>query len=140
MRATVLDSSAAAAWVIPDESSDAAKELFAHACMDDAGFHAPLLWSWEMGNVLLMAQKRKRIAAGAADAALQTLSRIRLQFDAAPDLHRQLQIARLASTHELTFYDAAYLELVLRLNGQLASRDRKLLDAAGACGIVCLSF
>jgi hypothetical protein len=29
---------------------------------------------------------------------------------------------------------------VLRLNGQLASRDRKLLDAAGACGIVCLSF
>ena len=140
MKPTVLDASAAAAWVIPDESSDAAKELFAHACMDDAQFHAPLLWQWEMGNLLLLAQCRERIAAGAADAALQTLATVRLNFDAAPDLHRQLQIARLAQTHDLTFYDASYLELVLRLNGQLASRDRRLLTAAATCGIVCLTF
>ena len=140
MKPTVLDASAATAWVIPDDSNDAAKELFAHACMEDSGFHAPLIWPWEMGNILLMAQHRERIAPGAAEAALQTLSQVRIQLDAAPDLHRQLQTARLAQTHGLTFYDAGYLELVLRLNGQLASRDRKLLDAASACGIVCLSF
>ena len=140
MKPTVIDASASAAWVLPDELTDAAKQLYAHACMDDAGFHAPLLWQWEMGNLLIMAQRRQRIAAGAAEAALQALAATRIQFDAPPDAHRQLQIARLALAHDLTFYDAAYLELVLRLNGQLASRDSRLLAAAKSCGIVCLSF
>jgi len=136
----VLDASAAASWVIPDEASDSSKQLFAHACVDESEFHAPLLWQWEMGNILAQAERRERIAAGAAHDALQTLAKVRLQFDAAPDLHRQLQTMRLAQTHGLTYYDAAYLELVLRLNGQLASRDRRLLDAAKACGSVCLGF
>jgi predicted nucleic acid-binding protein len=140
MKPTVLDASAAAAWVVPDEANDAAKQLYAHACMDDSGFHAPLLWQWEMGSIVMMAQRRQRIAAGAAEAALETLASTCIQFDAPPDIHRQLQVARLAQAHDLTFYDAAYLELVLRLNGQLASRDGKLLAAARSCGIVCLSF
>jgi predicted nucleic acid-binding protein len=140
LRATVIDASASAAWVIPDESSDAAEELYAHACMEDGGYWAPQLWPWEMGNLLLIAARRGRIAPDAPGLALERLAATRIQLDAAADLHRQLQVARLAATHDLTFYDAAYLELVLRLNGQLASRDRKLLSAAAACGIVCLSF
>jgi predicted nucleic acid-binding protein len=63
-----------------------------------------------------------------------------VDIDPPPDMHRQAQVARLALTHGLTYYDAAYLELVLRLNGQLASRDRQLLAVARTCGIVCLSF
>jgi predicted nucleic acid-binding protein len=140
MKPTVLDASASAAWVLPDESSDAAKQLYAHACTEDCGFQAPLLWQWEMGNIVLAAQRRKRIAPGAADLALEALAATCIHFDTPPDLRRQLQIMRLAQAHELSFYDASYLELVLRLNGQLASRDRQLLDAAAACGIVCLSF
>jgi predicted nucleic acid-binding protein len=140
VKPTVLDASAAAAWVIPDEYTDAAKQLYVQACMPDAEFHAPLLWQWEMGSILLLAQRRERIHAAAAEDALQTLACVRLQFDTAPDLHRQQQILRLAQTHELTYYDAAYLELVLRLNGQLASLDKKVLAAARTCGIVCLSF
>ena len=140
MKPTVIDASASAAWVLPDEFSDAAKDLFADACADDGSFRAPQLWTWEMGNLLVMAQRRGRIAANAAEAALHALSLVRMHFDPAPDLHRQQQIARLALTHDLTYYDATYLELVLRLNGQLASRDRKLLDVAASCGIVCLRF
>jgi predicted nucleic acid-binding protein len=140
VKPVVLDASAAAAWVLPDASNDAAKELYAHACMVDSGFHAPLIWPWEMGNVLMMAQRRNRIAPGAAEAALHALAQTCVQLDVAPDLHRQQQVARLALTHDLTYYDAGYLELVLRLNGQLASRDKKLLAAAQSCGIVCLTF
>jgi predicted nucleic acid-binding protein len=140
VKATVLDSSAAASWVLPDEMSDQAMQLYLDAALPDSSFHVPLLWQWEMGNVLLLAERGGRITPGSAEAALQRLAALRLQFDAAPDLHRQSQILRLAQAHELGFCDAAYLELVLRLNGQLASRDRKLLDAAAACGIVCLSF
>jgi len=140
VKPTVIDASAAAAWVLPDEATEAAESLYAHACMATSGFHAPQIWPWEMGNLLLMAQRRGRISPEAPDLALHTLAATCIQLDAQLDLHRQLQVARLAATHDLTYYDAAYLELVLRLNGQLASRDRKLLTAAGACGIVCLTF
>ena len=42
----------------------------------------------------------------------------------APNLNRAAQIAGQARAHKLSFYDASYLELVLRLNGQLASKDK----------------
>ena len=60
--------------------------------------------------------------------------------DAAPNLHRRSQILRLAEAHTLSYYDASYLELVVRLNGTLVSRDVPLVHAAQACGISCEHF
>ncbi len=140
MKSIVLDASAAGAWVMPDEPSDAAQELYLQAIEPGNPFHAPQLWTWEMGNMLVMGVLRERIAPAQVEAGLELLGAARIDFDPPPSLHRQAQIARLALTHELTFYDASYLELVLRLNGQLATLDRKLISAAKACGIVCLSF
>jgi predicted nucleic acid-binding protein len=136
----VIDSSAAGAWVLPDEPNVAAQELYVQARTTPDLFHAPALWLWEMGNMLVMGQARKRIGPELVEQGLGMLAQARIQFDQAPNAHRQAQVARLASTHGLTYYDASYLELVLRLNGQLASLDRQLLAAARACGIVCLSF
>jgi predicted nucleic acid-binding protein len=140
LKPVVLDPSGAAAWVMPDEASDAAHALYAQACADEAALHAPQLWPWEMGNMLVMGLMRKRIPPDHVETALEMLAMARVNLDGPLSTHRQAQIARLALTHSLTFYDAAYLELVLRLNGQLASADRKLLAAAKACGIVCLTF
>jgi predicted nucleic acid-binding protein len=140
LKPVVIDPSASAAWVMPDEASDAARDLYALACAEEGLFHAPQLWQWEMGNLLVMGHVRKRIAAELVEQGLEILAAARVSLDAAPNPHRQSQVARLALTHGLTFYDAAYLELVLRLNGQLASADRALLAAAKACGIVCMTF
>ena len=140
MKPVVIDSSAAGAWVMPDEPSDAAQELYLQAIEPNDVFHAPQLWTWEMGNMLVMGAVRERIGPDQVEAGLDLLSATRISFDPAPSLHRQAQIARLAQTHGLTFYDASYLELVLRLNGQLATLDKKLIAAAKSCGIVCLSF
>lgn len=125
---------------MPDEPNAAARELYVQARTTPDLFHAPALWLWEMGNMLVMGHARKRMTAELVEQGLGVLAQARIQFDAAPNAHRQGQVARLAAAHGLTFYDASYLELVLRLNGQLASLDRQLLDAARACGIVCLSF
>lgn len=125
---------------MPDEAGDASRDLYALACAEDNLFNAPQLWPWEMGNLLVMGHVRKRIPAEVVEQGLQILAAARVNLDGAPNAHRQSQIARLALTHGLTFYDAAYLELVLRLNGQLASGDKQLLAAAKACGIVCLTF
>jgi len=140
VKPVVIDSSAAGAWVMPDERSDAAQELYAQASEPNDVFHVPLLWTWEMGNMLVMGAVRNRIDADQVEAGLALLDSVQLSFDAPLTPHRQAQVARLALTHSLTFYDATYLELVLRLNGQLASLDKKLLSAAKSCGIVCLNF
>lgn len=125
---------------MPDEEHAAATDLYAQARTVRDLFHAPHLWLWEMGNVLVMGHTRKRLSAAGVEQGLELLAAAHIVFDAVPNSHRRAQVARLALAHDLTFHDAAYLELVLRLNGQLASRDRKLLAAAASCGIVCLSF
>jgi predicted nucleic acid-binding protein len=136
----VIDASATAAWVMPDEVNPAASDLYAQACVDENLFHAPGLWPWEMGNMLVMGHVRKRIRAEQVEGGLAMLAAAHINLDAPLDTHRQAQAARLALTHGLTYYDACYLELVLRLNGQLASLDSRLLAAAKSCGIVCLTF
>jgi predicted nucleic acid-binding protein len=136
----VLDASACAAWVMPDEMNAAANRVFAQACIDEGVFHAPLLWHWEMGSILSLAETRQRIPSGAAQLALQTLYQTKIKFDVAPSLHRMEQIMRQAKAHDLSFYDASYLELVLRLNGQLATKDKKLIQAAKTCGVAIFDF
>ncbi|MDP3521523.1 MAG: type II toxin-antitoxin system VapC family toxin [Hydrogenophaga sp.] len=140
MKPIVIDASAAGAWVLPDGANDAAQALYLQAIEPNAPFHVPLLWSWEMGNMLVMGVTRNRLDAAQLDQAMALLAGLQVQADMPLSAHRQAQVARLALTHGLTFYDATYLELVLRLNGQLASQDKKLIAAAKSCGIVCLDF
>lgn len=45
---------------------------------------------------------------------------------------------RLAAAHDLTVYDAAYLDLAIDVDGALASSDRKLRAAAIAEGVPLL--
>lgn len=42
---------------------------------------------------------------------------------------------RLAAEHDLTVYDAAYLDLAIDVDGELATDDRRLLVAAKAEGV-----
>ena len=48
------------------------------------------------------------------------------------------EIADLAAQFGLTIYDAAYLELAMRRELALASRDTSLNDAARLCGVQTL--
>lgn len=45
------------------------------------------------------------------------------------------QLIELANNHTLTAYDAAYLDIALRLNAQLATFDTRLCDASNAAHI-----
>ena len=42
---------------------------------------------------------------------------------------------QLSQKHKLTTYDAAYLELAVRLGAPLATNDQDLTDAAGRTGV-----
>ena len=106
---------------------------------DDPSAHVLSLWLWETTNVLVQAERRGRITATAVRTFLGLLATLPIEIDpatAATAWHDTLALARL---HQLTTYDAAYLELALRSTLPLASRDRALLAAATQEGVPLLA-
>lgn len=94
--------------------------------------HVPSLWHLEFSNVLLTAQRRKRINARDAKGLLARASRLPLVTDSR--VVPLVEIAGLADSNGITTYDAAYLELATRLNCPLATQDKALAKAARRLG------
>ncbi len=109
------------AWAMMDESSAVAE--FALEQLKVAGGVAPQLWWAELRNALLVAERRGRTTPAITDAALAALDALPVRLDRKP--HGPM-VLRLAREHDLTVYDALYLELALRENRPLATLDRKL--------------
>ncbi len=131
--AFVLDASVAAAWVLPDEV-DAFAALIQSLLTSDPAI-VPVIWRYEMRNLLVMAERRGRLTPAASDAVLGILARLPISVDASADDASMTAIARRRS---LTIYDSAYLELAARANLPLATLDRRLREAAKAEGIETL--
>ena len=129
MAAYVIDPSVALAWLLPDETNDRAAAIrLAVEAGADAWIPAP--WWLEIGNRLLMAERRGRIAPDQVAHALTLVNA--LPFEEDEDTAEQLpgRILSLARKHGLTIYDAAYLELAQRRGATLATFDGQLLKAA----------
>jgi len=131
----VLDASISAAWALPDESSALADDLLTLAQAD--GAVAPSLWWYEIRNILLVAERRKRILATDADAFLRSLARMAITVQEPPGGPAVLRLARL---HQLSVYDAAYLELAIRAGLPLGTLDRDLARAAKQENVVALGI
>ena len=140
MAAIVIDASAAAPWFLPDEASEQSDYFYKQVVSSQGLYHAPALWIWETGSILMSALRRKRVSPEQLQAGLAQLQACPISFATVPSAHKQSQILRLAQTHDLSYYDASYLELVLSLNGQLASADYKLVHAAKSCGVLCIDL
>lgn len=88
-----------------------------------------------MANGLAMMKRRGRMTGADADQALAHLSLMPIEPDAETWPRAWADARKLADTHRLTVYDAAYLELALRRQLPLATLDKELIAAAGACGV-----
>lgn len=136
--AFVLDCSATLPWIFHDEAIPATDRL-----LDDltAGATAwvPSLWHLELGNVLLGAQRRKRIDQAGIEAFLARLLVYNISIDEATTSQAWNKTLDLALLHKLSTYDACYLELALRRNLPLATLDTELIRAANHAGVaLCL--
>lgn len=60
---------------------------------------------------------------------------IGVRYDSMTHLLAFTSIYELAQKYNLTSYDAAYLELAIRLGAPLATNDQDLINAAGQAGI-----
>lgn len=130
MSGLVLDASLAAAWLLDDETWPGASESLDR--VRNEGGLVPELWQSEVGNALVVAERRGRLPAGGALARLTSLRRLPITTDQFPDLDAAID---LAMVHGLSLYDAAYVELATRLDLPLATLDRNLARAALAEGL-----
>jgi predicted nucleic acid-binding protein len=129
--AFVVDASVAAAWFLPDEAVPETEAALAATA--GGRVWVPALWRLEIGNLLLGAERRRRISAAKRVELVAIAATIRLQVDREPvDM---VGLDALAARYGLTTYDASYLELALRRRLPLATRDRALLAAMPQAGV-----
>ena len=92
----------------------------------------PSLWWFELRNILIVNERRRRITESATGAFLRDLSRLRIRIDPLP---HEAGVLRLARLHRLSVYDAAYLEVAQRERLPLATLDKMLSAAARTEGV-----
>lgn len=128
MNAYVLDCSIAAAWLFPDEATSETDSLL--NILQTKKAVVPNLWHLEISNVLRQAEKKGRLSSDQIRMRLKTLNQLPIITDLKTSQRAFQEIYDIASTFALTTYDAAYLELALRLKLPLATLDRALIKAA----------
>jgi predicted nucleic acid-binding protein len=123
----VIDSSFILAYVLPDERNPVVVNLFENLInlVDDA--IAPNFLFYEIHNALIQAVKRKRIEKRFIHEYIEIFQLLPISY---VNTGKPKDIIELAFSYELTFYDAAFLELAIRRNITLATLDRKLHRAA----------
>jgi predicted nucleic acid-binding protein len=127
----IIDASVTASWLLPDENVPAAQTILDKLASADG--LVPPLWLYEVTNICVMAFRRGRLSQGQLTDALNRMDRLPIKVETDIPL---LPIRYLAERYALTIYDAAYLELALRLDGQLATFDKALAAAALANGVL----
>jgi predicted nucleic acid-binding protein len=132
--AFVLDASITACWAFRDEDHPDADLAFLRMRTEEAV--VPCLWWFEVRNILVVNERRRRITESDTAAFLLHLSRLRVRVDRLPDENAVLRLAR---THRLSVYDAAYLELAQRDSLALATLDSHLRSAAVGEGVALVS-
>jgi len=133
----ILDASIALAWCFVDESTPVTVTLLEKLEVEQA--HVPELWPLEVGNILINAYRRKRISYAKISEFLSLLENLDIQIDKETSLRSFTEILSLAHSEKLTTYDAAYLELAMRLGFSLATKDNQLAKAATKLGVKVIS-
>ena len=130
----VLDCSFSAALFLPDEFSLKVRDFFTNLSKNDQ-LYVPSLWWYEITNVLIVAERRKRL--NYADVVKVTLlfEQLSIETDNSSGFPFSKEIYRLANLNKLSAYDAGYLELSIRKDASLASLDKQLLKVAVNSGV-----
>ena len=99
----------------------------------------PALWPFEMVNSLAVAARQKTITGAQLDSFIDDLKDLPVAVDLGGVARSYSSILRLCRQHQLSSYDAAYLDLAQIEGVPLATLDKNLRAAAKACSVDLLT-
>jgi predicted nucleic acid-binding protein len=134
MQAFVADASVAVSWVHPAQAT-ADTDAMLDAIAEGATLEVPALWPLEVANALLVLVRRRKLTEGERRTALEWLRGLRVRIDHESALLAFSRLSELAAAHQLSVYDAAYLELAHRRRVPLGCKDGPLRKAAKQLGV-----
>lgn len=127
----VVDNSVVMAWCFEDATSSYADAVLDALSAGEA--FAPAIWPLEVGNVLLAAERKRRLSEASVVRFLALLRSLPIIVEQETPERMLTDIVSLARAHDLSTYDASYLDLTMRLGLPIATQDASLSRAAKAC-------
>ena len=124
----VVDNSVVMAWCFNDESDPYADSVLDR--LTEFAAVVPSIWPLEVVNVLLVAERRKRISEADSVRFTALLSQLPIHVEYESQDRIMKDLLGLARTTNLSSYDASYLDLAMRKGVPLATSDKKLRRAA----------
>jgi predicted nucleic acid-binding protein len=130
----VIDASTALAWAFnEDDFADRFADQFTSERL-----LAPPIWRLEVVNVVLRNERQRLITPKQGNRILAALEAIGVEIMDSQSGHSLEQLAVFARPHQLTAYDATYLDIALNTSATLLTLDQNLKDAAGRLGVSCM--
>ena len=129
----VLDTSVTMAWCFEDENNPYADAVLESLAENSA--IAPEIWLLEVSNVLVVAERRKRMTKADSVRFQELLRELSIQVEHSTQQRIFGENLDLAREQNLSTYDAAYLDLAMRAGCSIATLDNALKEAAKRCGV-----
>ena len=133
MKRLVLDCSVAMSWCFEDEGDSYSTDILTSLAASEAV--VPCIWPLEVGNALLVAERRNRLKPADSSRFLGLLCALPIGVEASVTAEVLDRIVSLGRQQDLSSYDAAYLELAMREGLPIATLDDRLRRAAESLGI-----
>ena len=134
----VIDNSIVMTWCFKDEMNP-----YADAVLDklmESSALVPAIWPLEVVNVLLVAERRKRLRESDTVRFLSLLSQLPIHIEPAWPERSMKDLLALGRANDLSSYDASYLDLAMRQGLPIATLDQKLLEAANRIDVPILNI
>ncbi|MEQ1667862.1 MAG: type II toxin-antitoxin system VapC family toxin [Sulfuriferula sp.] len=132
----VLDNSVTMRWLFGDGSPD--DQLYAKqilAAIEYESVIVPGIWCLEVSNVITRAESKYGLTEARSSEFMHVLQQMHIQVDAETCVYAMNETIQLSRRYNLSTYDAAYLELALRLGLSIATLDEMLIKAAKKSGV-----
>lgn len=117
-------------WCFDDEKPRNADALLRRMVTD--GLAAPGHFPLECTNILRVGERAERLTPQKSSAFVALVESLRIEIDRETTRRAWSETLDVSRRTKLTTYDAAYLELAIRRQATLVSKDKALLKAAQA--------
>ena len=129
----VIDNSIVMSWCFQDEGSGYTEAVL--ESLESGEAFVPAVWPLEVGNALLVAERKKRLSEASVVRFLTLVAGLPIMIEQETPERMLKEIVSLARQHGLSTYDASYLDLAMRLGLPLSTQDASLKKAAKKCRV-----